>query len=204
MGSGRRSRADAPRPRRSSASMTRTSGADRGALRGMLARRRHDRPADDLGGARLAAGCSIRAVEAGGFASCARRYTTPSTTAAMGFCIFGTPSSQRAMRRRSPGSSESRSSTGTCITGTHRGLVRGDDSTCSSRTSGLLPGHGGPETATRMSAQHPAPGRVGRRRLRRGVSHASSSPPCARSSRGCRSSPPGSTRTSTTRLRTWW
>ena len=77
----RRSRADARLSRRSSVSTTRTTWRGSPCSGGVLARRPHDRPPTTWEAARLAAGCSIRAVEVGGFALVApTRATMPSTT----------------------------------------------------------------------------------------------------------------------------
>ena len=66
-------------------------------------------------------------------------------------------------------------------------LVRGDDSILfvSLHEWPFYPGTGGPGTSDGTIVNIPLAGRLGRRRLRRGVSRRSSSRLCARSSRGC-------------------
>ena len=147
---------------------------------GVLARRRHDRPADDVGG-----GPTCRRVL--DRRSRERRVRTRSAPRAsrdarhaMGFCLFGNvvvaarhAQEELGLERIAIVDWDVHHGNGT------EALVRGDDSVLfmSMHQWPFYPGSGGPGTSDATIAQHPARSRVGRRRVRRGLSRRSSSLP---------------------------
>ena len=108
-----------------------------GALGGVLARRRHDRPADDLGGGPARCGLLDPSRRDGWVRARAPAGSPcPPRPPRWGSASSGTSSSRRGTPRRSSGSSGSRSSTGTCITGTAPRLSSAATTrSCSSRST---------------------------------------------------------------------
>ena len=161
-------RGDRARPR------PRLRRADRRALGGVLARRRHDRPTDDLGGgatrcrlldprgrdrwvrARASAG-TPRPLRPRDGVLHLRERRRRSTTCAGG-------ARHRAGRDRRLGRASRQRHRGS------RPRRRLDPVRLAPRVA-VLSRHGRPGDERRDDRQHPARGRLGRRRLRRGVSH---------------------------------
>ena len=117
--------------------------------------------------ARLAAGCAIRAVELGGFALVRPPGHHALDDRAMGFCIFGNAvvaarhaQAELGVERVAIVDWDVHHGNGT------EAIVRGDDSILfvSLHQWPFYPGTGGPETSDGNDRQHPAPGRLGRRR----------------------------------------
>ena len=139
--------------------------------------------------ARLAAGLLRSAPSRSvGSRSCARRGTTRSATARWASASSATSPSRRGTRRQELGIER----VAIVDWDVHHGngteaLVRGDDSVLfvSLHEWPFYPGTGGPGTSDETILNIPLASRVGRRRLRRGVSTSSSSRPCVVRARGC-------------------